>query len=123
MNKWRLLYWERIRAKSYYNNLWTPDHTNGTEPRIEGVDLDDPQQYSSRHLFNASYLRLKNLSLAYTLPIITVVGHIHVGSIVQVSSYLIGKAQRKGYAFVGDRGIDAPIHFGNGIADDGGVEW
>ena len=55
-------YWERIRAKSYYNNLWTPDHTNGTEPRIEGVDLDDPQQYSSRHLFNASYLRLKNLS-------------------------------------------------------------
>ena len=25
-------YWERIRAKSYYNNLWTPDHTNGTEP-------------------------------------------------------------------------------------------
>ena len=49
-------YWERIRAKSYYNNLWTPDHTNGTEPRIEGVDLDDPQQYSSRHLFNASYL-------------------------------------------------------------------
>ena len=32
-------YWERIRAKSYYNNLWTPDHTNGTEPRIEGVDL------------------------------------------------------------------------------------
>lgn len=61
-------YWERIRAKSYYNNLWTPDHTNGTEPRIEGVDLDDPQQYSSRHLFNASYLRLKNLSLAYTLP-------------------------------------------------------
>ena len=61
-------YWERIRAKSYYNNLWTPDHTNGTEPRIEGVDLDDPQQYSSRHLFNASYLRLKNLSLAYALP-------------------------------------------------------
>lgn len=50
-------YWERIRAKSYYNNLWTPDHTNGTEPRIEGVDLDDPQQYSSRHLFNASYLQ------------------------------------------------------------------
>ena len=23
-------YWERIRAKSYYNNLWTPDQTNGT---------------------------------------------------------------------------------------------
>ena len=40
-------YWERIRAKSYYNNLWTPDHTNGTEPRIEGVDLDDCLLYTS----------------------------------------------------------------------------
>lgn len=61
-------YWERIHSKNYYDNLWTPEHTSGTEPRIEGVDLTDPQQYSTRHLFNASYLRLKNLSLAYTLP-------------------------------------------------------
>lgn len=61
-------YWERIHSKNYYDNLWTPEHTNGTEPRIEGIDLTDPQQYSTRHIFNASYLRLKNLSLAYTLP-------------------------------------------------------
>lgn len=61
-------YWERIRSKNYYENLWTPEHTNGTEPRIEGLDLTDAMQFSSRHLFNASYLRLKNLSLGYTLP-------------------------------------------------------
>lgn len=61
-------YWERIRAKSYYDNLWTPENTSGSQPRIEGLDLTDPQQYSSRHLFDASYLRLKSLTLAYTLP-------------------------------------------------------
>ena len=32
-------YWERIRAKSYYNNLWTPDHTNGTEPRLSLIHI------------------------------------------------------------------------------------
>ena len=34
---------------------------------------------------------------------------------------LIGKAQRKGYSFVRDRGVDTSIHFGNSIADDGVV--
>ena len=61
-------YWERIHAKNYYDNLWTPSNPDGTEPRIEGVDLTDAQQYSSRHVHNASYLRLKTLSLGYTLP-------------------------------------------------------
>lgn len=61
-------YWERIRSKNYYNNLWTPTNTDGTEPEISGEDLTDAMQYSSRHLHNASYLRLKTLSLGYTLP-------------------------------------------------------
>lgn len=61
-------YWERIRSENYYKNMWTPTNTSGTEPRIEGTDLTDAMEYSSRHLHNASFLRLKTLSLAYTLP-------------------------------------------------------
>ena len=61
-------YWERIRAKNYYDNLWTPDNTDGSEPALSGSDLTDASQESTRHIFNASYLRLKNLSLGYTLP-------------------------------------------------------
>ena len=61
-------YWERIRAQNYYENLWTETNTNGTEPAISGLDLTDAMEYSTRHLHNASFLRLKNLSLAYTLP-------------------------------------------------------
>lgn len=61
-------YWERIRAKSYYKNMWTTTNTNGSQPQIRGVDLEDAIQYSSRHIFNASYLRLKSMSIGYTLP-------------------------------------------------------
>lgn len=61
-------YWARIRAASYYKDMWTPDNPNGTQPRLQGTDLTDAMQYSSRHISNASFLRLKNLSFGYTLP-------------------------------------------------------
>lgn len=61
-------YWERIRAKSYYDNMWTLARTNGTQPKLDGNDLTDSMQYSSRHMHNASFLRLKTLSIGYSLP-------------------------------------------------------
>lgn len=61
-------YWERIRAKSYYDNMWTPTRTNCSQPAIRGIDLTDSMQYSSRQMHNASFLRLKTLSLGYSLP-------------------------------------------------------
>lgn len=61
-------YWERIRSKSYYENMWTPTNTDGSQPALSGLDLTDAMEYSSRHLYNASYLRLKNLTLGYTIP-------------------------------------------------------
>jgi len=61
-------YWERTRAKSYYKNMWTSKNTNGSQPQLRGIDLEDAMQYSSRHIFNASFLRLKSVSLGYTIP-------------------------------------------------------
>lgn len=61
-------YWERIHAKSYYENMWTPDNPNGSQPALSGLDLTDAMQYSSRQMHDASFLRLKSLSLGYTLP-------------------------------------------------------
>ncbi|MBP1639891.1 MAG: TonB-dependent receptor plug [Bacteroidetes bacterium] len=61
-------YWERIRAKSYYENMWTVSNPNGTQPKLDGNDLTDAMQYSSRHLFDASFLRLKSLSFGYAIP-------------------------------------------------------
>jgi len=61
-------YWERIRAQEYYNNMWTPTHTSGSLPKLDGNDLTDPMQYSSRQMHDASFFRLKNITLAYSLP-------------------------------------------------------
>ncbi|MGN6342454.1 MAG: SusC/RagA family TonB-linked outer membrane protein [Ginsengibacter sp.] len=62
-------YWERIRAKSEYDNMWTESNKNGTLPELRGTDLTDPIQYSSRQMTDASFLRLKNITLAYNLPV------------------------------------------------------
>lgn len=61
-------YWERIRSKSVYDNMWTPQNTGGSLPQLKGTDLTDPMQYSTRQLHSASFLRLKNVLLAYRLP-------------------------------------------------------
>lgn len=61
-------YWERIRAKSEYDNMWTETNKNGSLPMLRGTDLTDPQQYSSRQMHDASFLRLKNITLSYNLP-------------------------------------------------------
>ncbi|WP_257668297.1 SusC/RagA family TonB-linked outer membrane protein [Parapedobacter tibetensis] len=61
-------YWERIRAQYYYDNRWTDSNTGGSLPRLDGNDLTDPMQYSSRQMHDASFLRLKNINLAYAIP-------------------------------------------------------
>lgn len=61
-------YWERIRSKSYFENMWTPTNTDGTQPALSGLDLTDAMQYSSRQMHDASFLRLKTFSLGYNLP-------------------------------------------------------
>lgn len=61
-------YWERIRSEIAYENMWTPTNTNGSLPELDGNDLTDPMQYSSRQMHDATFLRLKTLSLGYNLP-------------------------------------------------------
>lgn len=61
-------YWNRIRSTYYYENRWTADHTSGTQPGLEGSDLEDAMQKSSRHLYDASFLRLKTATIGYTIP-------------------------------------------------------
>lgn len=61
-------YWNRIRAQEYFQNMWTETNTSGTEPKLRGTDLEDAMQRSSRHLHDASFIRLKNVTLSYSFP-------------------------------------------------------
>ena len=61
-------YWERIHSQIFAEETWTPTNTSNPLPMVSGRDLEDVNQRSSRHLYDAGFLRLKNISLAYTIP-------------------------------------------------------
>jgi TonB-linked SusC/RagA family outer membrane protein len=49
-------------------NRWTPTNTNTNVPRAVFGDPNSNARYSDRFLEDGSYVRLKNLTLAYSLP-------------------------------------------------------
>lgn len=61
-------YWERIISKDAYDNRWTPENKDALYPMRIANDLEDVNQYSSRHMNRADYLRLKNTTIGYNLP-------------------------------------------------------
>ena len=61
-------YWERIMCADTYKNRWTYYKMEGKYPLRTDKDLEDAMQYSSRHKNPADFLRLKNVSLSYSLP-------------------------------------------------------
>jgi TonB-linked SusC/RagA family outer membrane protein len=66
------LYWGLISASNatgtwdVYNNSWTPDRTNAFYPAYKTKAANIQTQ--TKYLQNAAYIRLKNLTLGYTLP-------------------------------------------------------
>ncbi len=58
---------EGFTHKIYRNNYWTPQNTHARFPRPVKSDLRNVAT-SDRLVFNGSYLRLKNIQLAYNLP-------------------------------------------------------
>ncbi len=106
-------YWERIRAKSVYENMWTETNKGGTIPQLSGNDLTDPQQYSSRQMTDATFLRLKNITLSYNIPskITSKVGinnvRIHAGAsnLLTFSKYKEADPEVNNY---GTRGWETP---------------
>ena len=48
----------------YFNNAWTEDNTNTDQPRVGN---NSSREISSRFIEDGSYVRLKNIALAYTL--------------------------------------------------------
>lgn len=68
--------YENFYPKSIEQNSWTPENPNAYFPRLavyaanEGGDYEGAQLrvYSDKYLQNAAYVRLKDITLGYTLP-------------------------------------------------------
>ncbi|MGX5691035.1 SusC/RagA family TonB-linked outer membrane protein [Arcticibacter tournemirensis] len=107
-------YWERIRSQVYYEEMWTAENPEGTLPALSGLDLTDPQQFSSRQMHDASFLRLKNVTLAYNLPkdLIKKIGvsnarvYLNGSNLLTFSKYKIADPEVNEY---GTRGWETPF--------------
>lgn len=88
-----LFYWGLIRSSrsigtyETYNNSWTPERPDAFFPAFKPKSANRRPQ--TKYLINAAYLRLKNMTLGYTLPkeLTRVVGIDHVR--VYASTYNI----------------------------------
>lgn len=53
-------------------DFWTPTNTNATWPRLAAAgstsDVNNYGYSSQVHIFNAAYIRLKNIAIGYTIP-------------------------------------------------------
>src|SRR5699024_2212409 len=58
-------YSERIRYKSNYDIMWTEENKDGSLPQVRVTDITVAIQYNGRHIYDASFLRLKNIRLSY----------------------------------------------------------
>lgn len=65
-------YWERIRSYYAIQEAWSIDNPNSLYPNVSGMDPTDGITRSTRHMYDASFLRLKNINVAYTLPVNTI---------------------------------------------------
>jgi hypothetical protein len=61
-------YWERIMSADTYDGRWTYFKQNGRYPMRTDKDLEDAMKISSRHKNPGSFLRLKTITLSYSLP-------------------------------------------------------
>lgn len=55
-------------AYEYFNNRWTPDNQNAKYPRATPAPYSNNTQNSDFWIANSSYLRLRTLTLGYSLP-------------------------------------------------------
>ena len=54
--------------RKMYGNTWTPEHTNARYARLLSGDPSKNSRLSDRYVFETSYLRLKNISVSYSIP-------------------------------------------------------
>lgn len=78
-------YAEGVRWRRGFNlstqilERWTPENTNTKIPRISEFTQSNITVYSNQYLFNNTFVRLRNVTLGYTLPA-AVLKRLHLGS-------------------------------------------
>lgn len=62
-------FWNGMKPYEQNMDYWTPDNPNAKNPRLTTAPTTNNSQVSSFWIGNSSYLRMKSMTLAYTLPV------------------------------------------------------
>ena len=57
-----------ITPMKLWLDRWTPDHTNTNVPRWDGQGTENQGMYSTRFVENGSFIKMKSITLGYSLP-------------------------------------------------------
>jgi len=60
--------YERVRSQHTYDNRWKTPGQITHQPLLIGTDAEAGRKTSSRRIHNGDYLRLKNITVGYTIP-------------------------------------------------------
>ena len=101
---------------NYYNNRWTPTNPSNTYSRALAVDDNTLNNVpSSAWVENGSYLKLKNITLGYTLPATI----IRMVSLTRVRLYI---SSQNLFTITSYKGLDPEIGIQGGNATQNGVD-
>lgn len=62
-------FWNGMKPYEQNMDYWTPENPNAKNPRLTTAPTTNNSQVSSFWMGNAAYLRLKTMTLAYSLPV------------------------------------------------------
>ena len=103
-------------SQEYYANAWTPSHPSNTFTRIYYNDNSIGNSYpSSAWIENGSFLKLKSLTIGYTLPS-------DVARTIFVSKVRIYASTQNLFTITSYKGLDPEIGAQGGYATQNGVD-
>jgi hypothetical protein len=103
-------------SQEYYHNAWTPNNHSNTYARITANDdAIGSNVASSAYVENGSFLKLKNVTVGYTLPQRMV-------DWVSVSRVRLYFSTQNLFTITGYKGLDPEIGFQGGNATQAGID-
>ena len=107
-------------TKRVYDERWTGPGTSNTQPRVSWTGATNNKEPSTRFLFDGSYLRLKNINLAYTFSTEFV-------QRLKISSLKAYVSAQNLLTFTKYPGLDAEMQTSDNAKEEGdlavGIDW
>ncbi len=110
-----LMYNGTYNLSSQMKNYWTPENINTNIPRLDATSSNENLRFSDRFIEDGSYLRIKTLSIGYTLPV-AVLSKLHI------SKFRVYLSAQNLYSFTHYSGFDPEVGMGNQGTLDIGVD-